>query len=120
MTAVPPPVVEAPLPPWMRDVAEKRPAALPVLYGALGTLQALDVYSTRRALGAGAIEANPLMRGPAGNTNAMLAIKAVSTTASIYFAERAWKKNRKGAVILMVIANGVTAGVVARNLRNAR
>jgi hypothetical protein len=50
----------------------------------------------------------------------MLAVKAVSTAASIYFAERAWKKNRKGAIVLMAAINGVTAAVVAHNLRPAR
>ncbi len=50
----------------------------------------------------------------------MLAIKALSTAGTIYFAERAWKKNRKGAVILMAVINGVTAAVAARNIRNAR
>jgi hypothetical protein len=97
-----------------------RPAALPAMYAALGALQALDVYSTRRALNAGAVEANPVMRKATGNAGAMLAVKALSTAGSIYFTERAWKKNRKGAVVLMAIVNGVSAAVVANNLKNAR
>jgi hypothetical protein len=102
------------------DLKPKRPSALPVLYGSLGALQALDVYSTRRALRAGAREANPLLASAAGSSGTMLAVKAVSTATSIYFAERAWKKNRKGAVVLMAVINGVTAAVVARNFRHAR
>jgi hypothetical protein len=41
---------------------------------------------------------------------------------AIYFAERAWKKNRKGAIILMAVINGATAAVAARNInmRNTR
>lgn len=105
---------------WMVDRLERRPAALPVLYGSLGTLNVLDAYSTRRAIDAGAYEANPLMRQAAGSMGSLLAVKAASTAAAIYFSERAWKKNRKGAVIVMAIANGVTAAIVARNLRNAR
>jgi hypothetical protein len=110
------PAVEA----WMIDTPERRPAALPALYASLGALQALDVYSTRKAIGAGAFEANPLMRKAAGNSGTMLAVKAASTAAAIYFTERAWKKNKKGAVILMAAINGTMAAIVARNVRNAR
>jgi hypothetical protein len=105
--------------PWMTDGA-RRPRALPALYATLGAMQALDIYSTRRALAAGATELNPVMRRPAGNVGAMMAVKALSTAGSIYFTERAWKKNRKGAVILMAVVNGVTAAVVANNLKHAR
>lgn len=104
----------------MIEAPQKRPASLSVLYGALGALNALDVYSTRRALSAGAYEANPVMGTVSGSAGTMLAVKAASTAAAIYFAERAWKKNRKGAVIVMAVVNGVTAAVVAHNLRNAR
>jgi hypothetical protein len=55
-----------------------------------------------------------------GNSGAMLAVKALSTAGSILFAERAWKENRKGAVILMAVVNGVTAAVVANNMKAAR
>src|SRR4051794_30979170 len=54
---VPPPQ----LPVWALDRAERRPLALTALYGAYGTLQALDVMSSRKALAAGAREANPVM-----------------------------------------------------------
>ena len=110
------PAVEA----WMIDTPERRPATLPALYATLGALQALDVYSTRKALGGGAYEANPLMKQAARNSASMFAVKAASTAAAIYFTERAWKKSRKGAVILMAAINGGVAAVVARNLRNAR
>ncbi len=106
-------------PAWMTDKVA-RPSALPAMYATLGVLQTLDVYSTRRALNAGGRELNPVMRAPAGNAGVMLAVKALSTAGSIFFAERAWKKNRKGAVILMTVVNGVTAAVVANNLKGAR
>lgn len=105
---------------WMLDRAERRPAALPVMYAALGALNALDVYSTKRAMNAGAIEANPLMQKPAGSSTTMLAVKALSTAGTIYFTERAWKKNRKGAVIMMALINGTMAAITMRNLRNAQ
>jgi uncharacterized protein DUF5658 len=98
-----------------------RPAALPVMYAALGGLQAFDIYSTRRAIsGGGAQEVNPLMKQAAGSSGVMLAAKALSTAGTIYFAERLWKKNRKGAMILMAVINGATAAIAVRNMKNAR
>ena len=94
--------------------------AMPVMYAGLGVLQALDIYSTRRAVSAGARETNPLLGSAAKNTTVMLAVKGASTALSIYFAERAWKRNPKGAMILMAVVNGVTAAVVARNMQNAK
>ena len=105
---------------WQMDLQEKRPAALPAMYGTLAALHAFDIYSTRRALGANATEANPLMKGASKNAGAMLAVKALSMAGTIYFTERAWKKNRKGAVILMAVINGATMAIAANNVRNAR
>ena len=118
MAAAPAP--EAPVERWMVDRKVSRPAAVTVMYGTLGALQALDAYSTRRALANGAAEVNPILKDAAGNRGAMVAAKVLSTASSIYFAERVWKKNRKAAVVLMAVVNGVTGAVVARNLRNAR
>lgn len=103
-----------------RPVTNSRPSALPVMYAALGGLQAFDIYSTRRAITAGATEANPLMQRAAAGSGTMLAVKALSTVGTIFFAERMWKKNRKGAMILMAVINGATAAVAMRNMRNAR
>jgi hypothetical protein len=89
------------------------------MYASLAGLNALDVYSTRRAVGAGAHEANPLMKKAAGNAGTMLAVKAISTATTVFFAERAWKKNRKGAMVLMALINGVTAAVTVRNMQHA-
>jgi Domain of unknown function (DUF5658) len=108
---------EAKLPAWLSEGPSSRPASLPAMYATLGVLQVLDVYSTRRSLKNGGTELNPAMKG---NSGAMLAVKALSTAGSIFFAERAWKKNRKGAVILMAVVNGVTAAVVANNMKAAR
>jgi hypothetical protein len=104
--------------PWMLSQAPRRPIALSALYGTYGTLQALDVVTTRRALGAGARELNPMMKG--GNMAAMIAVKTVAGASTIYFTERLWKKNRVGAVIVMAALNGATAAIVARNHGNAR
>jgi len=100
--------------------AAGRPAALPVMYAGFGALQVLDVYSTRRAISSGAVEANPIMKGFAGNAGAMLAVKSAAAAASIFCAEKAWKRNRKAAIVLMAALNGATAVVVGHNLRQAR
>jgi len=108
----------------LRDLSRlgtsRRPAALPALYVSLAALNALDVYSTTRALGNGAREVNPVMASTRGNSGVALAIKAATTTSSIYLAERLWKKNRIASIATMLAANGVTAAIVAHNLRNAR
>ena len=103
---------------WSGAHTARRPLALSALYGTYGTLQALDVVTTRRAIAAGAQERNPLMNK--GNIGTMIAVKAVAGASTIYFTERLWKKNRVGAVIVMAALNGATAAIVAHNQRNSR
>jgi hypothetical protein len=103
---------------WTPVQRAPRPSILPVLYGTYAALQGMDAVSTRRALAAGAGEANPLMNS--GHLGAMLAVKAAGGAATIYIAERAWKKNRAGAIVLMAALNGATAAIAARNIHNAR
>jgi hypothetical protein len=98
----------------------KRPALLPALYASLGAMQAWDVYSTSAALKAGAKEANPTAAPFASNQGAMIGVKAATTATTIFFAERMWKKNRVGAVIMLAAINGATAAVAMRNMQNAR
>lgn len=104
------------LPAWALDQPDRRPALLPALYGTYGVLQALDMYSTRRALAADATELNPVLKS--GSRARMMTVKAAAGAATIFFAERAWKKNRVGAVVLMAALNGVTAAIVAHNTRS--
>lgn len=103
---------------WAVLERDKRPATLTTLYGSYAALQVLDVVSTRRALHAGAREVNPLMRG--GNMATMIGVKAASGAATIYFAERMWKKNKVGAIAVMAALNGASAIIVARNQQHAR
>ena len=103
---------------WAVIDAQKRPATLTTLYGSYAALQVLDVVSTRRALDAGAREINPLMRG--NNIAATIAVKAAAGGATIYFAERMWKKNKAGAIAVMAVLNGASAIIVARNQQHAR
>jgi hypothetical protein len=90
-----------------------RPAALPALYLGLAATQVFDVYSTQHGLARGAREANPLMRGGA----AFWTMKAVGSAVPIVLAERMWKRNKVGAIVTMVLANGVMAAVAANNAR---
>jgi hypothetical protein len=103
---------------WSFTQTPRRPVVLATLYGTYGALQALDVVTSRRAIAAGAQERNPLMKD--GNMTAMIAVKAAAGASTIYFAERMWKKNRVGAVIVMAALNGATAAIVTRNQRNSR
>jgi hypothetical protein len=98
----------------------RRPAPLVPLYVSLGVLQGFDIYTTSTAVSRGAVEANPGMQAVAGNPWASTAVKAAATATSIFFIERAWKQNRKGAVILATAINVATAAVVAHNTRVAR
>ena len=96
----------------------RRPLALGALYGTYATLQALDVVSTRRALAGGAAERNPLRNS--GQMGSMIAVKAAAGVSTIYFAEKLWKKNRAGAILVMAALNGTQAAIVAHNVRHAR
>jgi hypothetical protein len=93
-----------------------RPDVLPALYVGLSALQAYDAYSTLSALKRGAREANPLMKGVVDHPAAFVALKAGMATLSIYSAERLWKEHqRKRAVVLMVVSNGIMSWVAYHN-----
>jgi hypothetical protein len=107
--------------PVQRDFSQRalrgsRGPALPALYGMLAGLNAYDGWSTVKAVRLGAIEGNPAVAGIASNAPAMWAVKTGATLASVYAAERLWRRNRKKeAIITMVAVNGVMAMVAARN-----
>ena len=102
--------------PARADIKEDRPKALVPLYATFIALQGMDIHSTRRGISSGAAtEANPLMKGVAGNTGALLAVKAASTAGVIFGVEKLRKKNRVAAIALMVVINSATAYVVQHN-----
>lgn len=90
------------------------------LYVSFATLQMLDVHSTSRALANGGVEANPVMRGVAGNPAALVAVKAGVTASTILLAEKVRSKSRVGAILLMAALNSTYATVVAHNYRVVR
>jgi len=94
---------------------QKRPLLLPVLYVTLGALQGMDYYTTQKGLGLGAHETNAIVRNSTKGT--FLAMKAGSTAVTILIAEKMWKKNKAGAIALMLATNVVYGAVVANNTR---
>jgi hypothetical protein len=98
----------------------RRPMVLSALYASQIALQVLDAHSTYSAIDRGGVEVNPLMKNVVGNKGTMLAVKAGVAASVIVLAERMWKRgSRTGAVVVMLIANGVTAAVVASNYKVA-
>jgi hypothetical protein len=115
------PLADQALPPRPAPPAgPRRPGALVPLYVSFGTLQVLDAHSTARALKNGAVEANPALRGIAGNQAALLAVKAAGTTGLIFASEKIWKRNKAAAIALMVGSNAAMAWVVHRNYAAVR
>ena len=98
------------------DLQVSRGPALPALYGMLAGLNAYDGWSTVKAVRLGATETNPAVAGFASNAPAMWAVKVGATAASIYAAERLWRRNRRTeAIITMVAVNSAMVMVAAHN-----
>lgn len=104
---------------WQTPVQRMPPtrgSLLPPLYVSLIGLEAYDGYSTTRALKHGATESNALLSPVVGNSPALWAVKGAATFASIYAAERLWRRGHRGqAIVVMVVSNGVMAAVAASN-----
>jgi len=83
-------------------------------------MQAWDLASTSAAIKVGAHEANPATAAFATSQKSMMGLKAVTTASTILFAERAWKRNKTAAVVMMVAVNGAMAAVAVNNMRNAQ
>lgn len=94
--------------------------SLKVLYGTYAALQVLDVTTTLAALRNGADEANPIVRAVGTDSTQLLVVKAGTAAAAIALNRVLGKKNKKAAIVAMIALNGVTAAVVAHNMRNAR
>lgn len=90
------------------------------LYATLAGLNVLDVVSTRAAIERGAVERNPLMKDAIGDNAMSIGIKSATTIATILAIDKIGQRNRKAGIVAAVIANGVTAAIVAHNMRQAR
>jgi Domain of unknown function (DUF5658) len=83
-------------------------------------LQALDVHSTTRALNAGAVEGNPLMRGVADQPAALMAVKAGGAASTIWLTHKLARRSKTGAFVVMAAVNSAYAMIVAHNYRAGR
>lgn len=90
------------------------------LYGSFAMLQVLDVVSTRRVLEQGGHEVNPLVKPFAGNTAALVTMKAAGTAATIVLTNRLARKNRIGAIVTAAALNSLYVAVVSNNFAVAR
>ena len=94
-----------------------RPPALPWLYMSFIGLEIMDGSSTSRGLARGAVESNPLVRLAVEHPASLWAVKGGAAVASIFAAERLWKRHhRSQAITLMVVSNAVMGVVAARNV----
>ena len=99
----------------------RRPQPLVPMYGLLIGLNAIDVHSTYAALDtAGTRESNPVLAPVVDHKGAFIAVKAGSTVAFIWAAEKLWKTHPRAALIAAAAANGFAAYVVAHNYQVAR
>lgn len=98
------------------DVSTSRGVLVP-LYVSFASLQMLDAHSTLRAVRAGGVEQNPVMRGLADKPAALVALKAGVAFSTIAIAERVRGRSRLGSIALMAGLNSAYAMVVAHNYR---
>jgi len=93
-----------------------RGAVLPSMYATLIGLQAYDGYSTNQGLNRGASESNAILNAVTKYPAAVWAVKGGAAFASIYAAERLWRRHRRGqAIAVMAMSTGIMAVVAANN-----
>jgi hypothetical protein len=101
------------------DVVEpRRPALLIPLYATFVVLQGMDAHSTLDAVRSGtAVERNPMLQPFADNPGAVIAIKTATTAATIFLAEKLWRRHPVRAVVMLAAVNVAYAAIVAANYR---
>jgi hypothetical protein len=103
-----------------RDVTSTDRGVLIPLYVSFASLQMLDAHSTLRAIRAGGVEQNPLLRDVAGKPAALIAVKAGVAASTIVLVDKLRVRNRVAAIALMAAINSGYAAVVAHNYRTVR
>ena len=106
---------EAPVPvvSYSADVLSEEPPELTRMFVTHAALQGLDAFTTIRALDAGHREMNPLLKS--GNSALIIGSKAAVTAMSLVLAQKLWKRNRRAAMLTVVVSNAVMSAVVANN-----
>ena len=85
------------------------------LYVTTALTQALDAQSTFKALNAGAVESNSLVKPFASHRPAFIALKAGMATAFIYAGHNLSKRHKIGAVIALGLVNSLYAAIAMNN-----
>lgn len=90
---------------------------MPALYAGNIALQVMDTHSTFRALDAGMVESNPMMRWTTQHPVAFVSMKAAATATTILVAEKIRKKYPWRAALFMAGVNTAYALIVTHNYR---
>jgi uncharacterized protein DUF5658 len=99
------------------EVKQTPRGLLPALYAGNIALQVMDTHSTFRALDAGLVESNPMMRWTTDHPVAFVSMKAAATATTILVAEKIRKKYPRRAALFMAGVNTAYAFVVLHNYR---
>jgi hypothetical protein len=87
------------------------------LYFVTAVVQGLDAQSTFKALDAGAVEANSIVKPFASNRPAFVALKVGMAAAFIYQGHQMSKRHKIGAIVTLGILNSVYAAIAINNYR---
>jgi hypothetical protein len=85
------------------------------LYVTTGVVQGLDAQSTFKALDAGAVESNSLVKSFASNRPAFIALKVTMATAFIYAGHDLSKRHKVGAIIALGLVNSLYTAIALNN-----
>lgn len=85
------------------------------LYVTTVLVQGLDAQSTFKALAAGAVESNSLVKPLASNRPAFVALKVGMSAAFVYAGHDLSKRHRIGAILALGIVNSVYTAIALNN-----
>lgn len=104
---------------WDANTPQMPVGTLNTLYVTTALMQALDFHSTRVALRAGGIEANPIMARIAANPYLFATTKGAVAASTILLTRQIAKRNRLAAVLTLTAINSAYAMVVRSNYQVA-
>jgi hypothetical protein len=100
--------------------AEKRPSWTIPMHVVTAAMQGFDAHSTFKAIGTGAVEANPMVASFAHHRPAFTAVKIGVAAGIIYSTDRLAKRHPIRALITATAINSAYAMIAAHNYRVAR
>jgi hypothetical protein len=90
------------------------------LYATTVVVQGLDAQSTFKALAAGAVESNSLVKPLASNRPAFIALKAGMSAAFVYAGHDLSKRHKIAAIVALGLVNSVYTAIALHNYQVAR